>query len=300
MEGREAPPNLSALRMLGAEDAAAQAQYRELRQANAAQMERGALLMQLALQEMLRKFPRSALEEHFLKNEYSLANRAVHLLYSQIEQGASVQRLAAMLYVSPASLRRAFVTELGISLKEYVASARLALACRLLREGRQSIATVGTNVGFQDTSTFLRWFRRQMGCTPTRYYVEQSGKTAREMPALRGRANYVAAAQAYLMENFRGEVRVAALAEKLGVTPDHLTRLYRQAMGMTITQALMRLRLEAARGELSGGNAPISWIARQTGFSSAGMLKAQFFRLYGISPEEYRREMGQKERKRDE
>lgn len=49
VEGREAPPNLSALRMLGAEDAAAQAQYRELRQANAAQMERGALLMQLAL-----------------------------------------------------------------------------------------------------------------------------------------------------------------------------------------------------------------------------------------------------------
>lgn len=93
---------------------------------------------------------------------------------------------------------------------------------------------------------------------------------------------------------------MAALAEKLGVTPDHLTRLYRQAMGMTITQALMRLRLEAARGELSGGNAPLSWIARQTGFSSAGMLKAQFFRLYGISPEEYRREMGQKERKRDE
>lgn len=116
MEGREAPPNLSALRMLGAEDAAAQAQYRELRQANAAQMERGALLMQLVL------------------------------------------------------------------------------ACRLLREGRQNIATVGTNVGFQDTSTFLRWFRRQMGCTLTRYYVEQSGKTAREMPALRGRANYVAAA----------------------------------------------------------------------------------------------------------
>lgn len=300
VEGREAPLNLSELRMLGAEDVQAQAQYRSLPQADGVQMERGALLMQLALQELLRKFPRAALEEYFLRSEYSLANRAVHQLRSQIEQGANVQTLAAMLYVSPASLRRAFVTELGISLKEYAASARLALACRLLREGRQSVATVGTNVGFQDVSTFLRWFRRQTGRTPTSYCAEQGGRRAREMPVSRGGVNYVAAAQAYLMENFRGEVRVAVLAEKLGITPDHLTRLYRQAMGVTVTQALTRLRIETARGELSGGNAPLSWIARQTGFSSTAMLKVRFRDVYGISPEEYRRENQTKGEKNDD
>ncbi|MDD6884970.1 MAG: helix-turn-helix domain-containing protein [Eubacteriales bacterium] len=290
IRGREETPNLDALRMLGSKDETAMAQYRALPQADGEMMERGALLLQLALQEVLHGCTDSVVRTHLLQSEYSLANQAIQLLHSQIEQGTSVGALAEMLYVSPASLSRAFRREMGVSLRDYMDRMRFGLACRLLREGRQSVGVVGTNAGFRDTSTFLHWFRRRAGCTPLEYRESQGDQNAQRMPGgSRAHIDYVVRAQAYLQENFRGEVRVATLAEHLNITPDHLARVFKQQTGETIRQALLRMRLDAAKEELLQSRVSIGRIAQETGFSTESAFANRFRKRFGMSPGEFRR-----------
>ena len=192
--------------------------------------------------------------------------------------------------MSPASLSRAFRREMGVSLRDYMDRMRFGLACRLLREGRQSVGVVGTNAGFRDTSTFLHWFRRRAGCTPLEYRESQGDQNAQRMPGgSRAHIDYVVRAQAYLQENFRGEVRVATLAEHLNITPDHLARVFKQQTGETIRQALLRMRLDAAKEELLQSRVSIGRIAQETGFSTESAFANRFRKRFGMSPGEFRR-----------
>lgn len=281
--------DVRALQMLGAEGGEAREWYDSLGEANAASAENAALLLQMALQEILLLCPKEEISLHFLQHEYSLSAQALRLV-TQSGYTLSVRQTAEKLFVSPASLDRAFRRDYGVSLREYIDGTRLNLACRLIREGRQKIADVGVNVGFGDTRTFLRWFKRQMGMTPLAYRsVQTDAGPAPDLSPAGTVGDYVALCQAYLRDHFRTPVRVGQMAEKLNVSPDHLNRIFKKATGQTLTDALWQYRLEAAREELARTRAPVSWIAAQAGFPSESALDQRFRRVYGMTPGEYRR-----------
>lgn len=284
--GRSEQPALAALQMLGAEPRQALAIYKALPAVPSLALEQGAALLQLALQEILHQFPEGMVQAKLLQSEYSLAHRAVRVLNRQIEQGVNAQSLADMLYVSPDSLNRAFRTELGVSLHQYIDSRRFALACRLLQESKQQVSAIAANVGFRDAATFLHWFRRRAGCTPLSYRQSQGQASPSLSPS--PRTDYVVQALAYLQGNFRQPIRVGALAQGMRISPDHLNRLFRRETGKTVTQALWMLRLEAVREQLRNSQASLRSIARQNGFSGERDLSSRFQAAYGMKPEEYR------------
>lgn len=285
---RENTPALSQLRPMGADVEKLGALYQMLPLAEEKQMERCALLLQMALQSVLQQADLETLRLHLQDREYSLVHQ---VLQTQTpERVFTVKELAAMFYVTPEQLSRAFRRETGISLSEYIDNSRYHLACRLLREQRQSIATVAVNVGFQEQGAFHRWFRRRSGQTPQSYRNSQAAPAAwAAISPAQGKTRYVEKAQAHIQENFRSPLRVDALAARLGITPDHLNRLFRKKTGKSITEMLWDLRLTAAREELIHTAAPISHIARQTGFSSEGAFCKRFKQSTGMTPEEYRR-----------
>ena len=284
---RENTPALSQLKMMGAQEDQLSLRYQALPPANPEQMERCALLLQMALQSVLQP-EQETLRLYFHDREYSLVHQVLRC--QTTERTFTVKELAAMFYVTPEQLNRAFRRECGIPLSEYIDNSRYHLACRLLKEQRQSISAVSANVGFQDQSSFHRWFKRRAGQSPQSFRDSQFPLAASAPVAPgQGKARYVAEALAHLQENFRSPLRVDALAGKLGVTPDHLNRLFRKETGKTITEMLWELRLSAAREELIHTAAPISHIAQQTGFSSEGVFCKRFKQSTGMTPEEYRR-----------
>ncbi|NIC07828.1 GlxA family transcriptional regulator [Billgrantia bachuensis] len=84
------------------------------------------------------------------------------------------------------------------------------------------------------------------------------------------------------------------LAESLGVTPRHLTRLFRQQLDTTPGTYLTRLRLEQARLALVASEQPppLEPLARQWRLGSAEQLRRLFQRHYGISPSLYYQRFG--------
>jgi AraC-like DNA-binding protein len=78
----------------------------------------------------------------------------------------SVDWLAQVAGCSPDHLTRRFRAETGSSVMAWVTHERLALARRLLAEGRYQVAEVAWACGFTQPSYFIRVFRTRTGMTP--------------------------------------------------------------------------------------------------------------------------------------
>lgn len=74
------------------------------------------------------------------------------------ESGASVR-----------TLERLFRAEAGIALGTWVRRMRLLHALRLLADG-ESVTVVAAECGYESTSAFVSMFRKELGCTPGRYF----------------------------------------------------------------------------------------------------------------------------------
>ena len=84
----------------------------------------------------------------------------------------------------------------------------------------------------------------------------------------------------------------ARVADCAGVTPQHLCRVFREAMRMRPGEYLTQRRIQAARALIRTEELPLSEIAQRVGFSSAGYFSTVFRRWVGMSPGEYRRRGG--------
>lgn len=90
-----------------------------------------------------------------------------------------------------------------------------------------------------------------------------------------------------IRREFAGEFSQRALAEELRITPERLSRLYREKFGVNIMAELKRVRLEHAGRLLKTGTAPDE-AAKQSGFRDPAYFRHCFAAHFGCPPERYR------------
>lgn len=93
----------------------------------------------------------------------------------------------------------------------------------------------------------------------------------------------------YIDDHFRRDFPMTVLAEKAGISPQHLCRIFKETMHMRPTEYLTYRRLTEAKELLRGTALPISEISQQVGFPDAGYFSTIFRRYEGVSPAEYRK-----------
>lgn len=86
--------------------------------------------------------------------------------------------------------------------------------------------------------------------------------------------------------------RVATLAERAGVTPQHLGRMFRELTGRSPKEYVLEARVEAAKAYLHGSSLPIKRIAAELGFHDEFHFSRLFSRRVGASPSAYRSRAG--------
>ena len=79
-----------------------------------------------------------------------------------------------------------------------------------------------------------------------------------------------------------------ALASTLGVSPSHLSRLCKKALGMRLTDYLNRLRIEEAKYLLDHSNDSLTAIAAAVGFYDASHFSNVFLKWEATTPRDYR------------
>lgn len=93
----------------------------------------------------------------------------------------------------------------------------------------------------------------------------------------------------WLVEHHRGEVAVRDVAAAVGIHPNYAMTLYRHETGITIGQAVARLRLLEARRLLATTDASITDVAVAAGFGSIARFYACFSEACALSPGQFRR-----------
>lgn len=92
-----------------------------------------------------------------------------------------------------------------------------------------------------------------------------------------------------IREAYDTPLRLFVIAKEFGVSPEHLSRTFRQTTGLCFGEYLAEARIGAACEALSSSPTPISQIAHQSGFSSLSRFNRCFRKHRGITPRSWRK-----------
>lgn len=96
----------------------------------------------------------------------------------------------------------------------------------------------------------------------------------------------------FVLANYDGKVRIDALAALVGLSVSQFDRTFRKLLGMTPSQYVVRVRINAARSLLSQTGRPVGEVAAECGFYDQSQLARLFKRATGMSPSGYRGRFG--------
>jgi len=92
----------------------------------------------------------------------------------------------------------------------------------------------------------------------------------------------------WINSHLGGDLSLSVLADQAGMSGRSFSRHYAQATGQTPARAVERLRVEAARRQLSDSRVPVKRIAQRCGFGSEETMRRSFLRLLAVTPQDYR------------
>ena len=99
-------------------------------------------------------------------------------------------------------------------------------------------------------------------------------------------------AVAYVHAHYAEPISRRDVASYVGVSERHLSRCFRQEMGVTLVTYLNRYRVRQAKALLEAGDKSITEVAMEVGFSSSGYFTRVFRQEVGASPSAYLRGEG--------
>ena len=105
----------------------------------------------------------------------------------------------------------------------------------------------------------------------------------------RARRDYAREALLLLQQRFRERLRVEDVARALYVSTYHLCRLFKEETGVSMHRYLNHLRLQYALTELARGEAGLSELALEIGFSCQSHFTKAFRKEFGVPPGKVRR-----------
>jgi AraC family transcriptional regulator len=92
----------------------------------------------------------------------------------------------------------------------------------------------------------------------------------------------------YINEHLNQDTKLADLAQLVGMSQFHFSRLFKQSLGMAPYQYLLQQRIEKAKHLLKQSDRSIMDIAFLCGFNSHSHLSKQFRQVTGMTPKAYR------------
>jgi len=123
-------------------------------------------------------------------------------------------------------------------------------------------------------------FRPCLRCRP---------ETAPGSPAWSGTRSTVGRAMRLIDQGFLDRASVSDLAERLGIGPRHLLRLFLRHTGATPSEVAATRRIQAAKRLIDGTQMPLAEIAFAAGFGSVRRFNDAFLATYARPPSSFRK-----------
>lgn len=151
----------------------------------------------------------------------------------------------------------------------------LDMALRLVEED------LGRSVATEVADQLVMFFRRPVNQS---HFVRGSALSLDGRTALQD-------LQRWAIANIKEVTSVAMMAEHIGFSQRHLTRIFRQETSLTPAQWLERERVSKAKLLIEKEKLPAKKLAAECGFSGPDVMRRVFSRLIGITPSGYQKLM---------
>ncbi|MFE5320776.1 helix-turn-helix domain-containing protein [Paenibacillus sp. NPDC056579] len=106
-------------------------------------------------------------------------------------------------------------------------------------------------------------------------------------PIASDHSNVIDQAIEIIHKNYSYNLTRDQLAEQLGVSPEHFSRLFKKERGMSFIDYLQQLRIEKSRELLLLSKSNVQVVANQVGFQNPFYFSRKFKQLVGVSPSAY-------------
>ena len=110
----------------------------------------------------------------------------------------------------------------------------------------------------------------------------------REMPRPRLSPHKLRRVTAYIEENLRNRLTLAAMAQVVSLSPGHFAHAFREATGVAPHRYVLELRVARAKALLRDSDLPITEVADRVGCSSHSHFSVLFHRVAGLTPRQFR------------
>lgn len=107
-----------------------------------------------------------------LKKEevYSIhIRKSVDYIQEHLEEKLSVKEIAQRVGLSPDYYAKLFYKEMGVTVKDYVAEAKVSTAANMLIYSEHSYLDIALTLGYSSQSAFINVFKKYRGVTPKEY-----------------------------------------------------------------------------------------------------------------------------------
>ena len=95
-------------------------------------------------------------------------------------------------------------------------------------------------------------------------------------------------AKKYIDENFRENIDRNDVASVTFVTPNYLSKLFKNSMNMNLREYINQLRIEEAKRLLLSTAMSVSEIASYVGYYNISYFSTVFHKIVGVSPFDWR------------
>ena len=103
-----------------------------------------------------------------------------------------------------------------------------------------------------------------------------------------GKSSYVTQAVDLIQTAYSQGITVSDIAERLGISRPHLTRIFQEELHLSVQTFLINIRMQAAADLLKNTALPVKEITQQVGYTDALVFSKQFKKRFGLSPTHYR------------
>lgn len=93
----------------------------------------------------------------------------------------------------------------------------------------------------------------------------------------------------YMNSNYDKDITRDDIARFVFLNPDYLTRIFRKATGLSLTEYLTELRIKNSMTLLATSNVQITTIATEVGYNNMNYFSKIFKKVTGVTPMEYRK-----------
>lgn len=91
-----------------------------------------------------------------------------------------------------------------------------------------------------------------------------------------------------LDNRYREPITIEELAKKVFLTPNYICNIFKENVGESIIDYLIKVRMKHAKQLLIGTRCKIYEVAEQTGFNNTSYFSSVFKGMFGVSPKEFR------------